>query len=90
MHNFGAHSFRIAMAMMAIGLSTSSAHAYLDPGTGSILLQILLGGLAGMAVAAKLYWHKFVSLLSLSGVGKQESKQLSRDRSVEPNERSRR
>ena len=36
MHNFGAQSFRLAMAMMAVGISTSSAHAYLDPGTGSI------------------------------------------------------
>ena len=38
------------------------AHAYLDPGTGSIMLQMLLGGLAGAAVIAKIYWHRFVSL----------------------------
>jgi hypothetical protein len=89
MHNFGAQSFRLAMAiMMAIGLSTSPAHAYLDPGTGSIILQVLLGGIAGLVLAVKLYWHKF---LSLSGVGRQvqESNQLSRERSVEPDERSR-
>jgi len=27
--------------------------AYLDPGTGSLILQALLGGLAGIVVAAK-------------------------------------
>jgi hypothetical protein len=33
-----------------------SAHAYLDPGSGSMLLQLLLGGVAGLAVVFKLYW----------------------------------
>ena len=34
------------------------AYAYLDPGTGSILLQVILGGIAGAMVAGKLYWSK--------------------------------
>ena len=34
------------------------AHAYLDPGTGSMLLQLLLGGVAGALVVGKLYWHR--------------------------------
>ena len=67
MNNFGAQSFRIAMAMIAVGASTSSAHAYLDPGAASIALQVLLGGIAGFALAIKLYWQKFLSLI---GVGK--------------------
>jgi len=41
----------------AIGLATP-AHAYLDPGTGSFLLQLLLGGAAGALVIAKLYWQR--------------------------------
>ncbi len=35
---------------------TSPAYAYLDPGTGSMLLQMLLGGIAGALVVGKLYW----------------------------------
>ncbi len=35
-----------------------SAFAYLDPGTGSMLLQVILGGIAAVGVAVKLYWHK--------------------------------
>ncbi len=38
------------------------AQAYLDPGVGSILIQLLLGGAAGAAMVAKLYWHKLSSL----------------------------
>lgn len=34
------------------------AFAYLEPGTGSMLLQLLLGGLGGAAVIGKLYWHR--------------------------------
>jgi len=35
-----------------------SAAAYLDPGTGSILLQGLLAVIAGTAVTLKVYWAK--------------------------------
>jgi len=35
-----------------------SAHAYLDPGTGSVLLQVILGGAAAVGVALKLYWGR--------------------------------
>ncbi|MEM7222613.1 MAG: hypothetical protein AAF495_06520 [Pseudomonadota bacterium] len=42
-------------------MGTSPAYAYLDPGTGSIILQALLGGIAGAMIAAKLYWAKIKS-----------------------------
>ena len=45
------------------GCSTSTAQAYLDAGTGSIILQVLLGGFAGLALAGKLYWQKFITVL---------------------------
>lgn len=35
-----------------------TAHAYIDPGTGGMLLQLLLGGVAGGLVIAKLYWQR--------------------------------
>jgi len=40
-------------------LSSGPAFAYLDPGTGSMLLQVILGGVAAIGVVIKLYWHKF-------------------------------
>jgi hypothetical protein len=45
------------------------AEAYLDPGTGSMMLQVILGGIAAIGVAIKLYWHK---LRVLFGAGKKE------------------
>lgn len=53
----------VALAFMLVGASTSTAHAYLDPGTGSIILQVLLGGAAGLVLAGKLYWQKLVAIL---------------------------
>jgi hypothetical protein len=41
------------------------ASAYLDPGSGSMLLQVLLGGVAGVAVIAKLYWGRLLSLFGI-------------------------
>jgi len=37
--------------------------AYLDPGTGSMLLQVILGGVAAVAVALKLFWYRIIAFL---------------------------
>lgn len=50
-------------------VSTRSAYAYLDAGSGSMILQILLGGLAGIAVILKLFWQR---ILRLFGIKKQK------------------
>ena len=44
------------------------AHAYLDPGTGSIILQSLLAGIAVAIGVLRLYWQRFKTFLgSLTG-----------------------
>ena len=47
--------------------------AYLDPGTGSMMLQVILGGIAAVGVALKLYWHKFRVALGFRGKEKLEN-----------------
>lgn len=39
------------------------AHAYLDPGTGSMLIQVLIGGILGSLYFIKLYWKKISSFV---------------------------
>lgn len=41
------------------------AYAYLDPGTGSALLQGILGAIAAIGVVLKLYWHRLLRLLGI-------------------------
>lgn len=38
--------------------------AYLDAGTGSMILAAIAGGAAGIAVLLKMYWNRFVGLFS--------------------------
>ena len=57
--------FSIFLSTVFVVISTSSAHAYLDAGTGSMILQLLLGGVAGLAIAGKLYWHKLLTFLGI-------------------------
>ncbi len=42
-----------------------SAIAYLDPGTGSMLVQLLVGGVAAAGVFARLYWGRLLRLLRI-------------------------
>jgi hypothetical protein len=39
--------------------------AYLDPGSGSMILQIIAGGVAAVAVTAKLYWNRLLRFLRI-------------------------
>jgi uncharacterized membrane protein len=45
-------------SLMALGILTSPAYAYLDPGTGSILLQALIGGVAASVTVVSLYYQR--------------------------------
>jgi len=40
------------------GAYIQSAYAYIDPGTGSMVAQMLIGALVGVGVAIKVYWYK--------------------------------
>ena len=39
--------------------------AYLDPGSSSAILQLIAGGVAAVAVAAKLFWHRVLKFLRI-------------------------
>ena len=52
------------------GIFISDAYAYLDPGSGSVIIQMLIGALIGIGVTMKLYWiqikYKLSSIFSSS------------------------
>lgn len=47
--------FLIAVVLFAI-VPAQPAHAYLDPGTGSLVFQLLIGAVLGGIVTIKMYW----------------------------------
>ncbi|MFA6958675.1 MAG: hypothetical protein WC538_22630 [Thermoanaerobaculia bacterium] len=48
----------LAFAAAILLLIPVPVYAYLDPANGSILLQVILGGVAGGAVAIRLFWGR--------------------------------
>ena len=39
--------------------------AYLDAGTGSLILQLILGGTAAAAVTARMWWSRLLHVLHI-------------------------
>jgi hypothetical protein len=54
------HRKRVLAVWLVVNLAgfSAAANAYLDPGTGSILVQSLLAGIAGAAAVVSLYWQR--------------------------------
>lgn len=57
----GTSLYFIAFLSAVCLLWPSSAHAYLDPATGSYVVQILLAMLVSIGVAVKHYWRQLSS-----------------------------
>jgi len=58
--NWGLMSAAAAMICFAV---TTPAYAYLDPGTGSLILQAVIGVIAGALVALRIYWDRVKSFI---------------------------
>ena len=58
--------------LLTLVLVPLPALAYLDPGTGSMLLQVILGGVAAVGVALKLFWYRIIRFF---GFGKNTEKE---------------
>ena len=52
------HAQLALMIVLLTFLFPQRAEAYLDPGTGSIILQALIGGILGGLIALKASWQK--------------------------------
>jgi hypothetical protein len=64
------HRCLIVLAML-VGFS-ESAYAYLDPGTGSIILQGLIAGIALGLSTIKFWWGKVSGFFSWNKEAKEE------------------
>ena len=53
----------VLVAAMAALVVPGAAWAYLDPASGSMILQAVIGGVAAAAVALRVYWGRIATLL---------------------------
>lgn len=58
-----ARTLAAATGVAIVLLLARPAAAYLDPGTGSYLFQVLVASVLGALFAIKLYWARLVSRL---------------------------
>lgn len=53
---------RIALVLLLLLAIPRIAAAYIDPAAGSLVLQLVLGGVAGVGVVLKMSWRRLKSL----------------------------
>jgi len=53
-----------SILLLSRGFFISDAYAYLDPGTGSVIIQAVIGAIAGVLITLKIYWYKLKEKLS--------------------------
>lgn len=49
-----------ALLIAVSAFSPATALAYIDPGTGSVLIQGIIAAVAAVGVTLKLYWHRLI------------------------------
>ncbi len=73
----------LVLAVSALFALPAKAPAYLDPGTGSFVLQLLIAGFLGLVLAIKIFWNRIVTFFRRAPSGEakpaQESSQESAD-----------
>ena len=47
-----------AIVFLFHGLFFSNAYAYIDPGSGSAILAMIISAIAGIGITLKIYWEK--------------------------------
>ena len=52
------------VAAVVLVLLPSPALAYIDPGTGSFLIQGIIAAVVGAGIAIKMFWHRIKSALT--------------------------
>jgi hypothetical protein len=55
---------RVVVLALAASLALASpAYAYLDPGTGSMIVSAVIGAIAALALALKMFWYNVTGRL---------------------------
>ena len=57
-------AWTVAVLLGTLLAAQGRAHAYIDPGTGSYIFQIIIATLLGAGFMIKVYWRKLVRLIT--------------------------
>lgn len=59
----------LGLSCVLVFLSEKNAHAYLDPGSFSYVIQVIIAVAVGAAYALRTYWEKIKALFSKNKKG---------------------
>jgi len=54
----------LSVMLMIDSPSLFNIVGYIDPGSGSLIIQIIIGALVGVGITMKIYWFKFKAMFS--------------------------
>jgi len=54
----------ILMSIFLVLIFVNQSYAYIDPGTGSMLVQAALAAIAAVSVSIGIFWHRIRSFLN--------------------------
>jgi hypothetical protein len=77
----GIQGIRIAVTVLGCTVLAAPSYAYLDPGTGSIILQSILASVAVAMGVLRLYWYRVKAFFS--GKAKKTDMQDSKDAEIQ-------
>lgn len=69
----------IVLTGIAIAAAQSHVHGYIDPGSTSMLLQGIIGGVAAVLVVSRSYWARTMARLRRPGGRAHPAKDAAKD-----------
>ncbi|UMZ74125.1 hypothetical protein [Natranaerofaba carboxydovora] len=62
----------ILFSLLILFMFPGISYAYLDPGSGSLIFQMIVAGAAGIAFAVKVFWYRIKQFFGLFRGGSDE------------------
>ncbi len=75
MRNFAFLKFFLIIVVVCYFVYPQRAFAYLDPGTGSLILQMLIAALVAVSFSIKIFWKKIIAFFSSSHAKEQSGRE---------------
>lgn len=64
---------KFTIIFLILTLTTGPAFAYLDPGSGSAIISLIIGFFVSIGVLAKTFWYKIRKIIGLSKQDKKKN-----------------
>ena len=75
------------LTLMLFAIGTQPAFAYIDPGSGSAIMSVIIGFFVAISVLVKTFWYKIKSFFGFSKVEKNRIDSSEGDPNIDDNKK---